>query len=393
MKKALAVVLLTSILLRLWFAVGYWANKNLTHDAQEYMELARNFNSTGELKYDEHSTTQIETYGRAPLYPVWLAFLMRIQPNVAWLRLVEVGISLLSTYLFFLIARRMFTTRAGVFAFVLSSFYFPLLWLIPPLLSENLWILMMLFSYWLLLNKTPRSLAAAFIVLSLATLVRPAAVFLLPFYCFWTYGALGVKPLTVSMLLYFAILTPWNLHLYRQEGHFIFVASEGGVTLWTGTHPQYRGEGDLAVNPPVQKDYRGLLQEYASSTSAEREKIYMQKARENILQHPGTVLWIEAKKLAYWILPFGPSILESSRLHQIVGILFYLPVLLIAAWNFRKLDRESKLFAGGIVLSFTLMILLFFPQERFRIATVDPILILIASRELALKYGSVLARF
>jgi hypothetical protein len=170
------------------------------------------------------------------------------------------------------------------------------------------------------------------------------------------------------------------------------VASEGGVTFWTGTHPLHSGEGDLSVNPPVQKEYRSLLKEYAENTPTQREKIYMEQALQNIIRHPMTYLFLEFKKLLYWILPLGPSILQTSILHRISGICFYLPILLFTILGFRSLPKEIRIFALGVIGSFTIMILIFFPQERFRIAAVDPILVLIASYEFNRRFGVTLGR-
>ena len=96
MRKALSAIFLASLLFRFWFALGYWMDKPLTHDAQEYLELAKNYLTSGQLKYDVHSTTEIESSGRAPGYPLYLAFLWSIEPNLSWIRLAETVVSLFS---------------------------------------------------------------------------------------------------------------------------------------------------------------------------------------------------------------------------------------------------------------------------------------------------------
>jgi 4-amino-4-deoxy-L-arabinose transferase-like glycosyltransferase len=312
--------------------------------------------------------------------------LWRLQASIPWIRIVEVLISMLSTWLFFLLGREMNDVKAGVAAFLVSSFYFPLIWLIPPILSENLWICFILLSYLLLWKANNKSFRFAGIIgsilmLAIATLIRPAAVFLLPFYCVWAIRKSYGKYAVGMVALYFAILLPWNLHMFRQEGHPVFIASEGNVTLWTGTHPSYSGEGDLSVNPAVQSDYRQILKDQPSD--AERQKLYAQQAVENITSDPFRYLKLELKKILYWILPIGPSILQSSLLHRVVGIGFYVPLLMLAFWAMRTATPDIRFFVIGIIVSFTVMILIFFPQERFRIATIDPILLLLASNSIS----------
>jgi 4-amino-4-deoxy-L-arabinose transferase-like glycosyltransferase len=392
-KKLLAFVLLTSLLLRIWFAIGYWGNKPLTHDSQEYLELAKSLNETGRFELPVRQTLKIESYGRAPGYPVYLAFLLRISPTLSWVRLAEALLNLFSSYLFFLIAREMFGLRVGIIAFVLSSFYLPLIVLAPVILSENLWLCCILLSYWLLWRKHTTFITSSFTnlilvfgLLSIATLIRPGTIFLLPFYFIWARRKTDLKSALILAGLYFLILLPWNIHLMQKEDQFIFVASEGGVTFWTGTHPEFAGDGDLAVNPAVQKDYRRLLETHKGLTSAERSEIYTESALRNIFEHPGRLMQIELKKLIYWILPLGPSVMKMSLLHRIASFVFYLPLLIFAIFGFRRLAPDAKFFVAGIYISFTAMILIFFPQERFRIATVDPILILVSVNEIAYRF-------
>lgn len=384
MRKTAGLILLGALVLRLWFALGYWSGKPLTEDAQEYLELAKNLNAKGAFVYDEHPGESIERPGRAPGYPFWLAFLMRISPDVVWIRLVEVLVSLISTCLFFLLARELLSERAGLAALLISSLYVPLIWLVPGILSENLWITLILAVYWLLLsgkNRRGRSVAA-FALLSAATLIRPGAVFLLPLCALWTYRVAGLKHAAVCAVLYFLLLLPWNLHLYRQEGRWIFVASEGGVTFWTGTHPAYSGDGDLAENPAVQQEYRQLLAQTPHHTSSQREQSYWRLAKQNIFAGPARYCVLELKKLFYWILPVGPSVRMTSLLHQVTSMTFYGVLLVLALMGLPKVPPETRLFFLGVLVSFTLMALIFIPQERFRIATIDPILILSASANL-----------
>ncbi|MCI0444631.1 glycosyltransferase family 39 protein [bacterium] len=395
MKKLLAFVFLISLITRIWFAIGYWGNKPLTHDATEYLELAKNFNQTGRLELPARKTLMIESYGRAPGYPIWLAFLLRISPTLSWIRIAEALIGILNTYLFFLLARELFGLRTGIVAFVISSFYVPFIVLAPVILSENLWMCCMLISYWFLIRKGTVLVSSkiinhilSFVVLAIATFIRPGTVFLLPFYLLFVFRKRDLSSTIVLFALYFLILLPWNLHLYRKEGHLIFVASEGGITLWTGTHPSYSGDGDLSVNPGVQRDYRELLKKYSGLTSAERGQTYTRLAFENILKHPAQFAMIEIKKLAFWILPIGPSVTKMSILHIVSSFLFYIPLLIFAVLGYRRLGPDFRFFVIGIGISFTFMILVFIPQERFRIASLDPVLLVVASNELMSRFFS-----
>jgi hypothetical protein len=253
----------------------------------------------------------------------------------------------------------------------------------------------MLLSYWFLWRKHTTFVAtsliniiAAFGLLGIATLIRPGTVFLLPFYFLWARRKYNIRSAVLLAGLYFLILIPWNVYLFNKHHRFIFIASEGGVTLWTGTHSRYSGDGDLSVNPEVQKEYRKLLESHRNLTAEERADVYTDLAIQNVIKHPVKFIHIELKKLIYWILPIGPSVMRMSLLHKVASVLFYLPLLVTAVIGFRRLSPDAKFFVAGIYASFTIMILVFLPQERFRIATIDPVLILVSANELAYRFLS-----
>ena len=55
----------------------------------------------------------------------------------------------------------------------------------------------------------------------------------------------------------------WSLARGRcgTTGHYgrlVLIASEGGITFWTGNHPLSPGEGDMAANPAIKLDNRRL---------------------------------------------------------------------------------------------------------------------------------------
>lgn len=384
MKRTLGFIFFGSLLFRLWFTLGYWSEKPLTQDAREYLELAQNYNATGEFAYHEgNGEERVELTGRAPGYPFWLAMLLRVGPLLSWIRLAECLLSLLTTALFLLIARELFGARSAIIAFAISSFYLPLIWLVPQVLSENLWVFVMLACYFFLIRSQQAgrkwNSILAFALLGVATLIRPGTVFVIPFLLWWQFRKHGVREVCVAGLVYGMMLLPWNLYLHEKEGRWIFVASEGGVTFWTATHPEYSGDGDLASNPAVQSEYRKILLDTGGQSSSEREQVFWNQARRNVFDHPGHYCLVQLKKLLYWVLPIGNSVRTTSKVHLMSSLLFYLALLIPALYAWKSISTENRFLFLGIIASFTLMILVFMPQERFRIASIDPLLILCAS--------------
>lgn len=396
MKKTFAVIFLVSLLLRLWFALAYWRDKPLTHDALEYLQLSKNIHEKGRFEYDKYSTTRVENFDRPPGYPYWLALLRKVQPTLGWIRMIEILISLGTTYALFRVTEYAFNVRAAFIAFAIGCFYLPLLWLIPAIVSENLWVMLILSCYLLLLmarrnaiNGSPTIglLVLAFLLLSISTLVRPGTAFALPVFLWWAYRYSILRRAALLLLLYFVVLMPWNYEQFRRHGRPVFVSLQSGHNFWVGSHPGYLGEGDIAINKKVQSDYREFHTTHYFRKPHERETLYMKAAAKNIREYPGAYLLVQLKKLFFWILPFGPSIMNSSMAHKLMSIAFYLPILFLGLLGLRRAEPEMRYFFLSIFACYAIMILLFYPQERYRIAMNDPLLIVLAAFELNARFG------
>ena len=71
--------IVVGLLLRLAFAFGYWVGKPLTLDEIEYVQLARNLAAGRGLTYGSATADGTSPqFGRAPLYPVFLAGVLRV---------------------------------------------------------------------------------------------------------------------------------------------------------------------------------------------------------------------------------------------------------------------------------------------------------------------------
>ena len=62
------------LLVRLVFGVFYWVDKPLTHDEREYLALSQSMAAGTALFMDHgHETGTAQQFGRAPVYPLFLA--------------------------------------------------------------------------------------------------------------------------------------------------------------------------------------------------------------------------------------------------------------------------------------------------------------------------------
>ncbi|MFI5077943.1 MAG: hypothetical protein ACHQRO_11405, partial [Vicinamibacteria bacterium] len=165
--------------------------------------------------------------------------------------------------------------------------------------------------------------------------------------------------------------------VHRQ---FVPIASSGGVNFWIGNHREAIGDGDLAANPHLKLRNAEFRARRAGLSEEALEPLYYREARGFIAADPVWWLGLEARKLWYTFVPFGPS----YRLHapryfwaSAVSLLLLLPA---AAFGFARAAPGTRPTALLTLAASTILAgLLFFPHERFRLPVLDPALIAAAA--------------
>ena len=398
--RLIVAAAIAGLLLRLVFAFVYWNHKPLTHDEREYLALAHSVSAGRGFTYDAGlETGTAQQFGRAPAYPLFLAVIgAGVQDHdgvPARVKIAQSIVGALGVWVIGLLARRAAGSAAGVAAAAIASVYPPLVWICAYVLSEALFSTIALITVLLLdlaIDRAERSSShswirrggllavAAGVGAGAAILVRPAMLFFLPLAALWLVArrrvALAAALLAAAML----VVAPWTVRNLRVYDRFVLVASEGGVTFWTGNHPLARGEGDLAANPDIKAAEIAFRSAHPGLTAEELEPLYYREALGYIAAHPGWWLGLLLKKAFFTVVPAGPSYTLHSTLYRVSSIASYvilLPFALlgIRAWR-RRPHRPEALFM--LAASALIVCLLFFPQERFRIPVIDPTLIVCA---------------
>jgi hypothetical protein len=386
---------LVGIALRLAFGFLYWTDKPLTHDEREYLVLAANLRDGRGFVYDGASEIGTgQRFGRAPGYPLLLAAISAgskaAESTPPRIKIVQAIIGGGIVWLVGAWAIRSGGPRPGVAVAAIAALYPPLVWMPAYVLSETVYSAAALSAALLLqvavdrtrssnTNRVGGSLAlAAGVVSGVATLVRPAMLFFLPLASIWllvTRRAILAFALIAGTI---AVLSPWTARNLRVHGRFILVASEGGVTFWTGNHPLARGEGDLAANPELKQAELEFRQTHSGLSAEELEPLYYRAALQWIWQHPGEWIALLLRKMYYVIVPTGPSYALHSLRYRFASIASYALLLPLAAVGMWRLAHGATAPGALLVLvaSAVLVSLVFFPQERFRIPVIDPVLII-----------------
>jgi 4-amino-4-deoxy-L-arabinose transferase-like glycosyltransferase len=382
---------------RLAFAFGYWNDQPLTRDEREYLSLARSLAAGQGFEYDaDVASGPVQPFGRAPGYPAFLALVGGGGPVAsavpAAVKIAQACTGALGVILLGVIAGRLAGDRAARAAALLAAVYPPLVWISAYAFSEALFWPMGLAAALALdaaLGRSDRDVgwaAIAGVLSGVAVLVRPAMLlFVVPAGAWILLGRRRVAAALLFAAGVTVIVAPWTARNYAKEGRFVLVASEGGVTFWTGNHPRARGEGDLAANPDLKREALALRAEHPDLTEEQMEPLYYREALGWMRADPVAWLALEARKLFYLIVPIGPSYTLHSRLYLVSSIVSYLLVLSVAIVGLIRLGGRVARVPGLWLLvgSAVLTSLVFFPQERFRIPIIDPALIVLAGAALA----------
>lgn len=379
-----------ALFVRLAFGFLYWTNKPLTHDEREYLSLASNLAAGRGFTYAEpREVGTSPQFGRAPGYP---AFLSLLRPDAdapatpASIKAVQSLLGAGAVLLIAAMARRAAAERAAVIAAWLAAVYPPLVWISAYVLSEALYLPMILGCVVLLERAaTPGRAALAGLLVGAAVLVRPGTLVFLPLAALWMVrrGALmrgAAFALTVAL-----VVLPWTLRNLRTHGTLVLVASEGGVTFWTGNHPLARGEGDLAANPDIKRAEVAFRQARSGLTAEALEPLYYQDALRQIREHPGWWGVLLLKKAFYTFVPIGPSYTLHSPKYLLATVAPYAMLVPLAIAGLVVIARRGQplhylyLLAASVVFTS----LIFFPQERFRIPVIDPLAVICAAAALS----------
>jgi len=387
-------VAMAGLAARLAFGLAYWVDEKLNRDEVEYMSLARSLAAGHGYVYDEHvATGPVQPFGRAPGYPAFLALVgggvaESVERVPASVKIAQSMAGAIGVVLIAVAAFRLGGARSAKAAAAIAAIYPPLVWVAGYAYSESI--------FWPIglglalvmsraLESTRQEMWKRAIILGLfagvSILVRAATLLFVPLSALWLIYKrrwITLAGMAIGLVL---VLTPWTIRNLNFYGHFVLVASDGGVTFWTGNNKLATGEGDMAANPHLKLANQELRARHPHLSEEQMEPIYYQESLGWIREHPGDFVWLMARKVFYTVVPIGPSYKVHSARYFWASVLSYgllLPLAAIGAW---RLGPQRSRLAGMWILAAAAVAtcLVFFPQERFRIPVIDPALILLAS--------------
>jgi Tfp pilus assembly protein PilF/4-amino-4-deoxy-L-arabinose transferase-like glycosyltransferase len=266
---------------------------------------------------------------RPPGYPYLLAAEYRLTAGKAVAaRVVQFGIGLGGVLLGFALARRLGGTAAGLVCAALMATSWTLIFFEGELLDS--FVLAVLTPGVILLalaaaraGTLGRALLAG-LGIGVFALVRPNALALIPTMAAWLFWARrrrepeasawkGAVALVAGAVL---AVAPATLRNHAVSGEWIPISANAGINLYIGNNP--RADGVHAGIPDVERlagirgwtcfDYplvvEGLAREVGRSLRyGEASRIWAERGRGWIVEHPGRFLALTAKRLALFLGP------------------------------------------------------------------------------------------
>lgn len=394
-RAAVVGAVLLGLALRLAFGLFYWNGQVLTRDELEYLSLARSLAAGQGFVYDEVMRAgPFIPFGRSPGYPAFLALIgagarvFTTAPTVV--KVAQAFVGAIGVWLAARVAFRVGGARAARAAAIIAAIYPPLVWVAAFVWSEAIFWPLGLLIAWLFdrgvaAGDRVRPGLVCGLIVGAAVITRPAIILFLPLaggYLLWKWRIRMAVGMAVGVLL---VYLPWTARNYVFHGRMMVVASDGGVTFWTGNNPLAIGEGDMAANTAIKLDNARLRAEHPGLTEEEMEHFYYEEAFRWMRTHPLDWVALEIKKVFYLVVPIGPSYTIHSSRYFVASVASYGSLLILGVVALvRRRDHLGD--AAGLWLlaaSAVLVCLVFFPQERFRIPLIDPALVVLGGLGLA----------
>lgn len=363
-------------------------------------------------------------YFRAPLYPYFLALLVKIAgSSIFWVKFLQILVCGGTAFFIYRLADRLFGEKAALAAGLIYAFYGTLLFYETMFLIPVVFLFFLVWGmYRVVAHRDSSSLktwVGTGLVFGLAAISRPNVLLVIPFLMLWLYWArTRPTPLVARIKAPLALLAgviivtiPVTVRNIIVTGDFILISSQGGVNLYLGNNEYANGLS--MVMPEVDMDESITWRQFIPLTKAAAEKeagrelseaelssFWSRKAVDFIVHNPGQFMGLVWKKTVYLLNGFENSDntdiyyqRAKSRLYSLLlwkSPLFFpfgvlLPLTLVGAYLRR--DDFSKLLPLYIfIVVYSPSITLFLVTARHRLPLV-PFMIVIASAGLVRLVG------
>ena len=383
-----ACVILLAVVVRVAFvaAVGRGVLKTeFNPDSWDYISFAYNL-ATGvgfaHAVNDSQPFSQPVEFSasRAPLYPMFLAAAFQFSREAWFLRSLQIAVAAASVYLFLRLGLVLFGELPALIAGMAMALYPPLIMFSVDLDTENLFLFLLIAGLYVLCAAakgiSPARVFGFGVLVGLAALCRPGGLMLIPAFTLaillvtrdWGRSLRMVIVLGIAVAM---IVLPWTYRNYRLFHEFVPITTNGGLSLWGGAH--------LRLEPGAKLDdlAYALHRELRDVPEPERDRYYYHRAFVILDHSPRLFGEMLLRNFAAMYNPLPSALYHRLRI-RLVYSLSYIPLLVsgvIGFWMLRRRWRELSLLWAWVFTD-TVFYCFYYGQIRYRVPTVDPILML-----------------
>ena len=325
----------------------------------------------------------------SPLYPYALLPLLYLitHSSIFWSLVLQSVLDTGTVFLIYLLARRLYGTRAALYAGLGAATYAPFIIYQGQLLGESLLNFCIAVFFVVLLGArgviTVRRALATGALLGLATAAKPTCVVFAPLalvfvlaQCRWKMKT-SLARTALSAAAFLAVLVPFAYRNYRAAGEFHLVRGNSGIMLYMGNNPEATG----AYRQPSGETAERLAAESARMTLAERDAFYRTAALDYVQSNPAgflRLLWakfrlfFEARDVSNNI---SAELFRQTTFLEAKAFPTFALVLPFAVAGFAfSLKARNVPFVLGQILVYSLTIIFFVVVGRYRLAIVPLLL-------------------
>ncbi|WP_296411327.1 glycosyltransferase family 39 protein [Zoogloea sp.] len=241
-----------------------------------------------------------------PGWPIVLALIFKtFGVSILAAQLFNLACSVLAGWLTLDLGRHLFRSEAAArLGLLLLAIYPNSIGYVPLMLTEVFYTTLLLAGCWLLIaRQSPASRVLAGVIFGVATLTKAQSLLVIPM----IFGVAVLRsPMTIKhvassvaraltvVLVALLVVAPWSYRNYQVFGEWVFVSTNGGLTLLTGNNPSARG-GYSEKDPLVTGINRSV------SAQLEVDKEARRLAKEWIQENPGRFMeLIPLKAFRLW---------------------------------------------------------------------------------------------
>lgn len=343
------------------------------------------------------------TYFRAPLYAYILGLAYALFGVSLWVaRILGLLIGLTSIYCTYLIGRRAFSHQVGLVAAAVQSLTPIILYFEFELLLDMTFTLMLqlsLLAVWRWLkSRKPSQLLVAGLVTGLAAICRPTALVWASLVALWLplmsgYAGARFQRLALFVIGLSLVIGPIFVRNLMIADDPVFIASQGGINFYIGNNETADGVSSRLPEPLGLNWRQRQVVDIAEKAighplkPSEVSNYWTSRGLDWISDNPGPAASLFLKKLYYFLGDREVSNnRELRRFFVAMPLLRYNPISFAILFGFGLLGILVVWYRGDsrtrslicLLLSYPLVVALFFFNSRFRLPIL-PLLTVLAA--------------